>query len=300
MSILVIGSVALDTLKTPQGSRKEILGGSASYFSMAARHFRPVRVVAVIGSDFPKKHLVFLSRKGIDLRGLEIVQGGKTFRWHGEYGLDCNCARTLKTQLNVFADFRPKLPRDFEKSEFVFLANIDPDLQHEVLAQVKHPKLVAFDSMNYWIANKQRSLLQLLQKVDIFLLNDSEARQLSGENNLLKAGKHILTQGPRWVVIKKGEHGAILFSKNHLFCVPAFLLETVVDPTGAGDTFAGGFMGYLASQRIISDLTLRNAIIYGNIIASFTVEGFGLERLGRVTKVDIKRRLKEFCALIKF
>jgi len=298
MSVLVVGSVAFDTLTTPFGTRKKILGGSATYFSLSARFFSPVKLVAVVGNDFPKKYIKLFEDKGIDLKGLDVADG-KTFHWEGEYDWDFN-AKTISTSLNVFANFNPKIPVEYKNSEYVFLANIDPDLQNKVLSQVKSPKLVACDTMNHWIASKPEALKKFLKKIDIFFLNDAEARQFSGEKNLVKAAKTIMKFGPKRIIIKKGEHGSLLFSKDSVFSLPAFLLEDVFDPTGAGDTFAGAVMGYLAKCGKISEKNLRNALIYGNIMATFTVEEFGPWRLSRVTKPEIEKRVKEFKRLTYF
>lgn len=299
MSLLVVGSVAFDTLTTPFGRREKILGGSATYFSLSARFFSPVRLVAVVGQDFPKKYINLFEEKLIDLAGLE-VSDGKTFHWEGEYDWDFNTAKTVSTSLNVFAHFNPKLPDLYKNSDYVFLANIDPDLQNKVLSQVKSPKLIACDTMNHWIASKQKSLIKFLKKIDIFFLNDAEARQFSGEKNLVKAAKAIMKLGPKRVIIKKGEHGSLLFSKDSVFCLPAFLLEEVFDPTGAGDTFAGAVMGYLAKCGHITDKNLRNALIYGTIMATFTVEKFGPWRLVSLTRREVEKRLREFKRLTCF
>ena len=293
MSVLIVGSVALDTVKTPFGKVKNILGGSAVYSSVSARSFSPVDLVAVVGADFPKKHINFLKSKDINLQGLRIEKG-KTFRWEGEYGWDFSDPRTIATHLNVFAKFNPQIPKSYQKSKYVFLANIDPQIQMNVLNQVKRPKIVACDTMNYWIENKRKDLLKLLKRVDIFLLNESEAKALTQQTNLIKAGKHSLKLGPSVVIIKKGEHGAMLFSKNHIFVAPAFLLESIVDPTGAGDTFAGGLMGYLAQQRQFTQAALRRAIVCGSVMATFTVENFSLRGLGSVSLKDIAKRLKAY------
>ena len=298
-AILVVGSVALDSIKTPFGNARDVLGGSATYFSVSACNFAPVNLVAVVGGDFPKKHINLLKRKGVDLAGLQIAKG-KTFRWRGEYSWDFSDPQTKATQLNVFAKFRPQIPQIYKRSPYLFLANIDPTLQETVLTQVSRPKLIACDTMNYWIANKRKQLLKLLKKVDIFLLNESEARQLSHEANLLKAGKKIIELGPEIVIIKKGEHGVLLFSKNNIFATPAFLLESIVDPTGAGDSFAGGFMGYLAQSRRLDNLSLRRAVIYGSTMATFTVEAFSLNRLQSAKISDINKRVKEFKKLTLF
>jgi sugar/nucleoside kinase (ribokinase family) len=293
MSILVVGSVALDTIKTPLEKGEDILGGSATYFSLSAHFFKTVKLVAVVGSDFPHKYINLFKEKGIDLRGL-AVKKGETFRWKGEYGWDFGDPRTISTCLNVFSDFKPYIPKGYRKSKYLFLANIDPQLQCRVLKQVAGCKLVVCDTMNYWIKNKRQDLLKLLKKVDIFLLNVSEARQLTGETNLIKIGRAIARLGPAMFIIKKGEDGALLFLNSSLFCVPAFLLESVRDPTGAGDTFAGGVVGYLATCKRFNKVNLKKAVIYGTILATFAVEGFGVEKLLAITKADIKERLRQF------
>ncbi|MCK9614860.1 MAG: PfkB family carbohydrate kinase [Candidatus Omnitrophica bacterium] len=299
MSILVVGSVALDTIKTPYSRCEDVLGGSATFFSFSARFFSQVNLVAVVGNDFPTKYLKLFREKGINLTGLEVADG-ETFRWEGEYDWDFNSAKTIATHLNVFSDFDPKMPAEYKHSKYVFLANIDPEIQERVLRQVICPKLVACDTMNHWIESKKKQLTRFLKKVDILFLNDAEARQLSEENNLLKAAKAIFRFGPKRIIIKKGEHGALLFSKNSIFCVPAFLLEEVYDPTGAGDTFAGGVIGYLASNRNLNDDSLRRAIVYGNIMATFAVEDFGPWRLVSLTKPEIEKRLRVFKRLTYF
>ncbi len=292
-SILVIGSVALDSIETPLGRCREVLGGSAVYFSASAGLFAPVRLVAVVGEDFPARHKTFLKKKGIDIRGL-VAQKGETFRWEGRYGWDFADAQTIATHLNVFAQFSPQVPENYRDSEFVFLANIDPELQAGVLDQVRNPKLVVCDTMNLWIANKKKHLVKLLKKVDIFLLNESEARQLSGQTNIIKAAKEILSFGPKSLIIKKGEHGAVMFTHDSVFCVPAYLLEDVFDPTGAGDTFAGGFLGYLAQAPRMNVASLKQALVYGSIMATFAVSDFSLRCLGKVTLADVRKRYREF------
>jgi sugar/nucleoside kinase (ribokinase family) len=252
--ILVIGSVALDTIASPSGYSKEILGGSATYFSISASFFAPVNLVATVGVDFPEKHKDTIKSFGVDLEGLEIKEG-RTFRWEGSYVKDLNCAETIDTQLNVFAEFKPCLPEGYEKSKYIFLANIDPDLQIYLLKKFSGKRFIGCDSMNHWIKNKNKSLKNMIKKTSIIFLNDSEAKMLSGESNMLKAGKYLLSLGPRFAVVKKGEHGAIIFSKNFTFMTPAYLLEDVKDPTGAGGTFAGGFMGYLAKTDNIMKKT---------------------------------------------
>jgi len=293
MSVLVVGSVALDTIRTPFGKANNILGGSATFSAVSASVFAPVRLVAVVGEDFPKKHLALLKSKRIDLEGLKKAPG-KTFRWEGKYGWDFSSPTTIATHLNVFGKFNPKIPPSYRKSKYVFLANIDPQIQEKVLNQVDKPKIVACDTMNYWIENKRKQLLKLLKKVDVCFLNEAEAKELTGEANLVKAGKEVLKLGPPVVIIKKGEHGVLLFSQKHIFATPAYLLESVYDPTGAGDTFAGGFMGYLAKNKKCNQQSLREAVVYGNIMATFAVEDFSLRRLEKVTALDVRKRLKEF------
>lgn len=300
MAILVVGSVALDSIKTPCGEKTDCLGGSATFFSLSAGYFSKINVVAVVGEDFPKEHISFLRKKrNIDLSGLQIKKG-KTFRWKASYEYDINNPRTIDTQLNVFGEFNPIIPEKYRNSKFLFLANIDPDLQSNILKQIARPKIIACDSMNYWIKTKRPSLSRLLKCVDIFFTNDAEARMLAQTDNLLKAAKHIISLGPKISIIKKGEHGVLFCTKSSSFIAPAYLLENVVDPTGAGDTFAGGFIGYLSSQRKINDSVLRKAIVYGTIMASFSVESFSVNKLANLKKQDIERRYREFVKLTKF
>ncbi len=293
MRILVVGSVALDTVKTPAGKKKEVLGGSATYSSTSASFFSPVGIVAVVGRDFPKRYILALKEKKIDLDGL-IITEGKTFRWAGEYDSSFCDPRTVLTELNVFANFKPVVPPSYRRSPFVFLANIDPHLQQDVLRQMYRPRLVLADTMNYWIRKTKRSLIQMLKNVDIFLLNESEAKELAQTTNILKAAKKILRMGPEVVIIKRGEYGAVLMKGNRLFCLPAFLLEKVVDPTGAGDTFAGGVIGYLSQMKRLNYDELRKAVVYGTVMASFAVESFSLERLFSISRKDINERIKKF------
>ncbi|MEI6862818.1 MAG: PfkB family carbohydrate kinase [Candidatus Omnitrophota bacterium] len=300
MSILVVGSVALDSIKTPFGKRKDILGGSATFFSIAASFFDKVNIVAAVGEDFPEKYLAVLKGRGIGLGGLEIKKGAKTFRWSGEYNYDLNTAHTIATHLNVFKDSDPKVPTSLRKPKVLFLANIDPDLQLSVLKQVSRPKIVACDSMNYWIETKRKSLMRLLKEIDIFLLNDGEARLLTGETNLLKAAQKVLSYGPKAVIVKKGEHGVMYFSRTSHFISPAYLLETVRDPTGAGDTFAGGMIGYLSTVKDISNPAICRGIVYGSILASFTVEDFSIDRLAKISMSDIRRRYDHFKKITRF
>jgi sugar/nucleoside kinase (ribokinase family) len=299
MSILVVGSVAFDSVKTPFGEATDVLGGSASYFSIAASFFAPVNLVAVIGDDFPQKHLDLLAKFPIDIRGLQKVPG-KTFRWAGEYGFALNEAKTLDTQLNVFESFRPEIPTGYRSCDYVFLGNIDPVLQRDVLSQVSKPKFVACDTMNYWITSKFEELRKTLAKVDILIINDGEARMLTGQPNVTKAARMICSWGPKILVVKRGEYGVAMYTDGSIFGAPAFPLEEVFDPTGAGDTFAGGFVGYLAKSGRLDDETLRKAVIYGSVMASFNVEDFSLNRLERLKHSEIQERYREFKALTHF
>lgn len=299
MTLLVVGSVALDSVETPFGKAEEVLGGSATYFSTAASYFTDVRLVAVVGRDFPDKHINFLKKKNIDLQGLQR-SNGKTFRWKGKYDFDLNQAHTLDTQLNVFASFNPELPETYKNTEYVFLANIDPELQLKVLSQVKQPELVACDTMNFWIERKLKELKETLKYVDILTINEAEARQLSKESNLVKAAKRIMSYGPEVIIIKRGEYGALMFSDSSVFSAPAYPLESVFDPTGAGDSFAGGFMGYLASVNNINDTNIRRAIIMGSVMASFNVEDFSLNRIKNLSSEEIAERYRAFKKLTHF
>lgn len=297
--LLVVGSVALDSVTTPFGRVTEVLGGSATYFSYAASFFTDVKLVAVVGEDFPKAHLVTLKDRGVDLTGLQVARG-QTFRWVGEYGFDLDEATTLDTRLNVFADFRPSLSKAHTRAPFLFLANIDPELQLEVLRQTERPQLVALDTMNFWIEGKRQALLRVLAEVDVLLINDAEARQLAREPNLIKAARTILGFGPRAVVVKRGEYGALMVSDSSFFFVPAYPMESVLDPTGAGDTFAGGFMGYLAREGRTDLESVRRAIVFGSVMASFTVEDFSLNRLLTLKPDEIDRRYSSFQDLVRF
>jgi len=301
MSILVVGSVGLDSVETPAGKIENALGGSAIYFSTAASFFwDSIRLVAVVGEDFPQEHLEFLELRGINIEGLERVQGGQTFRWGGRYTDDLNSAVTLFTDLNVYGDFQPKLPDSYKDTPYVFLANINPELQLNVLEQVTDPKLVVCDTMNLWINNSRDALMQTLRKVDILILNDGEARLLTEESNLICAAKQILTYGPKRVIIKKGEHGAMSLTASTFFAAPAHPLESVSDPTGAGDSFAGGFLGYVASVGDTSEETVRRAIMYGTIVASFNVEDFSLNRQRILKRTEIDRRYHELRESVLF
>jgi sugar/nucleoside kinase (ribokinase family) len=299
MAILVVGSVALDAVKTPFGEEEEILGGSASYFSVAASYFASVSMIAVVGEDFSESHVRFFQQKGIDTTGLQRAEG-KTFRWKGEYGFDMNVARTLDTQLNVFAGFSPQIRTEHRKLEYLFLGNIDPDLQREVLRQVQRPKIVGCDTMNYWMAHKRESLVKTLALVDILIINDAETRELAQKPNVIQAAREILSWGPKALVVKRGEYGALMIGQKSVFAVPAFPLEDVVDPTGAGDSFAGGFMGYLAAAGSWKEEDLRKAVVFGTVMASFDVSEFGLRRLGNLTYTEIATRFREFHALTRF
>ncbi len=296
MSIVVVGSVAYDTVETGHGGVTEALGGSASFFSVAARFFAPVSVVAVVGVDFRPEHQQFLANRNIDLRGLER-RPGKTFRWHGRYHEDMNLRDTINLEMNVFEGFMPKLLPDQRRCDYLFLGNIAPELQEGVLEQVTSAKLVAGDTMNHWIAEEGPALKRLMPRLDIITLNDEEARLLSGEHNLVKAGRAILRLGPRSVLIKRGEYGVLQFSREGMFAVPAYPLEEVVDPTGAGDTFAGGLMGYLARAARFDESALRTGVVYGSVMASFAVEKFSLDRLADLTWEEIDRRYRAFIDL---
>jgi len=297
--LLVVGSVALDSVKTPFGEAEEVLGGSATYFSYAASFFSPVQLVAVVGEDFPQAHLDLLKRRQVDLTGLQVAKG-RTFRWAGEYGYDLNEAKTLDTQLNVFADFRPDLPDSYRQPSFLFLANIDPDLQWEILHQVERPRLVAMDTMNFWINGKRQAVERILSEADALIINDGEARQLTQEPNLVKAAEAVLAFGLQLVVIKRGEYGAVLFAHGNFFFAPAFPLAAVLDPTGAGDSFAGGFMGALARDGGMDEAGLRRAVVYGSVMASFAVEDFSLRRLTRLRPEEIEERFRAFQEMVTF
>jgi sugar/nucleoside kinase (ribokinase family) len=300
MSLLVVGSVAFDGIETPHGKVESTLGGTASYFALAASHFAPVRIVAVVGDDFTDKDRAVFAGRKIDLTGVERA-AGKSFYWAGRYSQNMNERTTLTTELNVFAAFNPTLPKSYLDSRYIFLGNIGPELQRSVLKQVRvKPKLVGLDTMNYWISGSNAELRETLKHVDILTINDDETRQLTSEHNLLRAAKHIFKMGPSTLIIKRGEHGAIMVHKNFLFSVPAYPLEEVFDPTGAGDTFAGGFMGYLAGKGRVNEQTLRSAMVYGSVLASFTVEKFGVERLAKVTRKEIAARARHFARLTSF
>lgn len=293
VELVVVGSVGLDTVATPWERREEILGGSVSFACAAASFFAPVGMVGVVGEDFPERHVQAYRDFGVDLQGLQRVPG-RTFRWSGVYDADMNSRRTLVTELNVFAAFKPELPPAYRKAPYVFLGNIAPDLQLHVLSQVESPKFVAADTMDLWINTARDRLLEVIASVDLLTLNDSEARLLAGEHNLVKAARKILGWGPDYLIIKKGEHGAMLFSAAGTAIVPAFPLENVLDPTGAGDTFAGGFMGALVERGTLDPAALRRAMAYGSVVASFGVEAFSLDRLQALTRAEIEHRLAAF------
>lgn len=292
--LLVVGSVALDSVATPFGAVREALGGSATFFSYSASFFTTVRLLATVGEDFPREHLELLRGHGVDIASLQVSHG-RTFRWSGEYGYDLNEAKTLDTQLNVFADFKPVLTDEVRRAPYLFLANIDPVLQRDVLRQMAdRPRLVALDTMNFWIRGKRDDLLRVLAEVDVVTINDGEARELAGEPNLVRATRAIAAMGPKTVVVKRGEYGALMFCDNTFFMVPAYPLDSVYDPTGAGDTFAGGFVGYLASMDRVDAAAMRRAVVYGSVMASFTVEDFSLNRLARLTREEIAGRYEAF------
>ena len=293
MSIVVLGTVALDSVKTPFGAHKELLGGSAAHFSMAARLFTKVNLVAIVGKDFPKEHISFLKNKGLDLSAL-IIDEGKTFRWEGEYKGDLNTALTLNTELGVLSVFKPYISAKQCRIKNIFLANVDPEIQEHLLCKMRRPRLVGLDSMNYWINNKRKELIKMLKRVDIYVANDQEARALSGEHNIIKAAKALKGYGAKMVLIKKGENGVLFYSDKFIFSLPAYPVEKVIDPTCAGDTFAGGFMGYLARAGKITHSTLKMALAYGTVSASFNIEDFGLNRTSRLKMRDLDIRLNKF------
>lgn len=299
MGLLAVGSIALDTVKTPFGEAKDALGGSAVYFSLSASSFTDVDLVGVVGRDFPRPCLDILKRRRINLEGLEVKRG-ETFRWHGLYSYDLSNPQTISTHLNVFSEFNPHIPGSYRNDKFIFLANIDPHLQRHVLRQSRSAEFVAADTMNYWIEHAPAALKKLLKEVDAVIINETESRELSGEWNLLKAMRGVRSLGPRVVIVKKGEHGALLYHDNSLFWAPAYPLESIFDPTGAGDTFAGGFMGYLASVGKLNKDTFRKAVIYGSVMASFCVEDFSVNRIKRLTKPQIEKRYREFARLTCF
>jgi sugar/nucleoside kinase (ribokinase family) len=301
MSLLVVGSMAFDSIKSPFGEVERVIGGSATYFSLAASYLTPVRLVSVVGRDFPKGTLDMLSARGVDLQGLKVADG-ITFHWKGYYEFDLNIAHTVKTDLNVFENFAPVLPASYRESRYVFLGNIDPKLQLDILAQVREPKIVALDTMNFWIEKSPQLLREVIRSVDIVLINEAEVRELTGEFNLVRGARKLMRMGPGRVVIKRGEYGVLHLSDGEIFAAPAYPLETIFDPTGAGDSFAGGFMGYLASRdgAVLTEMDYRLATIYGSAIASFTVEAFSTERLQGLSREEIDSRLAAFRTLTEF
>ncbi len=302
MSLLIVGTVAFDEVETPFGKTGKILGGAGTYIGLAASHLTDhISIVSVVGGDFPKKYLDLFREKQIDTTGLKVVEDGKTFFWAGKYHLDMNTRDTLVTDLNVLADFDPVVPKHARNSDYVMLGNLTPAIQKRVIEQLEtRPKLIVMDTMNFWMNTAWDDLMEVLTMVDVLTINDEEARQLSGEHSLMKAAKKILTMGPKYLIVKKGEHGAMLFYENQVFFAPAMPLENVFDPTGAGDTFAGGFIGYIARKDDTSFETLKNALIYGSAMASFTVEKFGTDRLLEINGEDIGERLLEFVKMVAF
>ena len=303
MSLLTVGTVAFDAIETPFGKTDKIVGGAATYIAWAASYFsKRVNVVSVVGDDFDMKELVALEKRGVDTKGIEVKEGKKSFFWSGKYHLDMNTRDTLVTDLNVLMEFNPVVPREYHESDILLLGNIDPALQIKVIEQLPiRPKLIVMDTMNFWMTEPFRfNLYKAISMVDVLAINDAEARQLSGEYSLVKAAKKVMAMGPEFLIIKKGEHGALLFHESHVFFAPALPLEEVFDPTGAGDTFAGGFCGYLDKSRDISFENMKRAIIYGSAMASFCVEKFGTERLKQLTQKEIEERVKEFIDLVQF
>ncbi|MBN1352879.1 sugar kinase [candidate division KSB1 bacterium] len=299
MNLLIVGSLSLDTVETPYGKVEDVLGGSTAYVSAAASYFAPVRIVGIVGDDFPMAEFEFLKARNVDFAGL-VVEKGKTFRWGGRYHKNMNIRDTLFTELNVFENFNPVVPPEYADSEYVFLANIQPDLQLHVLEQMKKPKFVAMDTMNFWISGMPKDLEKIISKVDLLIVNDQEIQELSGEDNLFVGARKVQAMGPDMLIVKKGEHGALLINKESYFQAPAFPLEQLKDPTGAGDSFAGGFMGYLAGTDDLSEMNLRRAVIYGSALASFCVEDFSLENLKQLKLADIRKRFAKFHEMTHF
>ncbi len=301
MSLLVVGSIALDTIETPFGKVENALGGSTTYISLAGSYFQDmVHIIGVVGEDFPQENINLFRKRNIDISGLEIVPGGKTFRWGGRYHKDMNQRDTLFTELGVFETFNPKIPENEREDKFVVLGNIHPALQSHVLEQLKAPELVVCDTMNLWIDTAYEELLDVIKKVDVLIINDSEARQISKDDNLFKSAKIIMNMGPKHLIIKKGEHGALLFSGNKIFSAPAYPLETLFDPTGAGDTFAGGFTGYLSRSGDLSFENMKRAVVYGSAVASFCVEEYSTKKIENLSKEEIQKRFQEFHEMTRF
>jgi sugar/nucleoside kinase (ribokinase family) len=300
MSLVIVGSVAFDTIETPRARRERIVGGSCTYCALAASYFVRPKIVAVVGEDFPQATIDLFRKRRVDLRGLKVVPGGRTFFWQGRYGLDPNDRETVQLDLNVFADFRPEIPASYKKADILFLANIDPDLQESILRQVRRPRLVAMDTITHWIQNKRETLVRILRDVDIFFANDEEIRLLTGERNLIRAGRAVLAMGPKSVVLKKGEHGSLLFNCGYTFGVVANPCEDVIDPTGAGDSFAGGFLGYLDKMKDSNPRTIKRAVVYGSVLASFAIEEFGIDRYLNLKPAEVEARFREFRRLASF
>jgi len=299
VSIVIVGSLAFDTIETPETRKEKIVGGSCAYSVLAASYFTDPKIVAVVGSDFPSDVIELFQSRGVDTRGLSIEKG-KTFHWEGRYGHDPNQRTTIKTELNVFKDFKPELLPDYKKADIVFLGNIDPDIQEDIRLQLESPKLIAMDTINLWINIKRDALFKVLRDVDMFFANDEEVKMLAGENNLITAGKKLLELGPSHMIIKKGEHGAIFLNEDFIFGTLAYPCENVVDPTGAGDSFGGGFLGYLDKVQSFDEKHLRRAAVYGSVMASFTIEKFGIEGLKSLTLEQIEQRYSEFKKLVSF
>ncbi len=299
MSLVIVGSLAFDTIETPHERREKIVGGSGTYCALAASFFTQPKIVGVIGEDFPEESIDFFKERGIDLEGVKR-ESGKTFHWEARYGLDPNQRTTIKTELNVFKDFKPVLPQGYRAADIVFLGNIDPDQQEEILAQAKQPKLIAMDTINLWIKSKPASLLKVLESVDVFFANEEEVKMLSEEANLIKAGKKLLAKGPSFVAMKKGEHGALILGKDFVFGVLAHPCEEVIDPTGAGDCFAGGFLGYLDKVKSFDGKAIRKAAVFGSVMASFIIEDFGINRFKKLTHSEIEKRYNQFKELVSF
>jgi len=300
MPLLVVGSVALDSIETPTQTRENVLGGSAVYFSYTASYFTPVRLVGAVGDDWPREHTELLRSRNIDTGGLHVVRGARTFRWRGKYLADMNTRETVGVELNAMAQFEPVLPEEFRRSKFLFLANGSTEIQLKVLDQCTGATLRVADTMDLWIRSQPAELAELLRRIDALVLNDSEARLLTGDPNLVRAGHKVRELGPRFVVIKKGEHGAMFFSKHETYVLPAYPTPRVVDPTGAGDSFAGGMMGYLAEQGNFEPKTLKEAMAYGILAASFTVEDFSLDRLRKIERADLEHRMEEYRRMLSF